>query len=137
MTLHREPVTPDKRRAMTPARKRRIWTAWEGKCWFCRQPVEVEGPTVIYDHVGTLWIKGSDADDDIGPIHAAPCNKIKTAADLKKIAKIKRIIAREDGTRRERPPIPSRPFGDQHRSMSHPTLKRTMSGKVVSREDVR
>ena len=89
-----EEVELDERRAMTPARKRRIWTAWEGKCWFCRTPVPMEGPGVIYDHVGTLWITGSDADKDIGPIHAAPCNKIKTAADLARIAKVKRERAK-------------------------------------------
>ncbi len=84
---------PDPRRAMTPARQKRIWEAWEGKCWFCRQAVDQSGPGVVYDHVYTLWIKGSDADADIGPIHAAPCNKIKTRADQAKIAKVKRLIA--------------------------------------------
>lgn len=96
--LRREEVEIDDRRAMTPARKRRIHAAWDGKCWFCRMPVPVEGPEVVYDHVATLWIKGSDADGDIGPIHAAPCNKLKTAADLKRIAKTKRQKAKHEGT---------------------------------------
>jgi hypothetical protein len=94
----REPVEVDDRRAMTPARKHRIWLAWDRKCWFCRMPVEESGPGVIYDHVGTLWITGSDADKDIGPIHAEPCNKLKTAADLKRIAKTKRQKAKHEGT---------------------------------------
>lgn len=94
----REEVEIDARRAMTPARKARIHAAWGGKCWFCRLPVDQEGPGVIYDHVGTLWITGSDADKDIGPVHAEPCNKLKTAADLKRIAKTKRQKAKHEGT---------------------------------------
>lgn len=122
-----EEVETDQRRAMTPARKRRIWEAWERKCWFCRMPVPMDGPEVIYDHVGTLWITGSDADKDIGPIHANPCNKAKTAADHKRIAKTKRQTKaclprepedREPGSIRSRgfekpqtkKPWPSRPF---------------------------
>lgn len=93
----REDVEIDDRRAMTPARKRRIHEAWGGKCTFCRLPVEVDGPGVVYDHVTPLWLKGSDADEDIGPIHAEPCNKLKTAADLKRIAKTKRQRAKDRG----------------------------------------
>jgi 5-methylcytosine-specific restriction protein A len=96
--MQREEVEIDDRRAMTPARKRRIWEAWKGKCWFCRMPVPVEGPEVVYDHVTQLWLKGSDADEDIGPIHAEPCNKLKTAADATQRAKTKRQKAKHDGT---------------------------------------
>lgn len=105
MSLTREPVEIDARRAMTPARKRRIWKAWDEKCWFCRMPVPEAGPEVVYDHVIGLWLKGSDADGDIGPIHAEPCNKLKTAADLKRIAKTKRQKLKNDG---DFPPSPSR-----------------------------
>lgn len=96
--FEREEVETDDRRAMTPARKHRIWLAWDGKCWFCRMPVEESGPGVVYDHVGTLWITGSDADKGIGPIHAEPCNKLKTAADQTRIAKTKRQKAKHEGT---------------------------------------
>ncbi len=50
----------------------------------------MEGPGVVYDHVNPLWLAGSDADEDIGPIHSDPCNKVKTKADAKRIAKTKR-----------------------------------------------
>jgi 5-methylcytosine-specific restriction endonuclease McrA len=115
---------PDKRRAMTRNRKRRIHAAWEGRCWYCGEPVELEGPTVVYDHVIALWIKGSDADEEIGPIHADPCNKIKTARDLKKIAKIKRLIKREAGEKKP-PRLMSRGFTHH--------LSRKFSGQVVPR----
>jgi hypothetical protein len=83
--------TPDPRRAMTPARRHRIWMAWGGKCWFCNLPVPESGPAVEYDHIPALWMKGSDADEDIGPIHKATCHKVKTAADASRRAKVKRI----------------------------------------------
>lgn len=129
--MTREPVETDDRRPMTPARKRRIWAAWEGKCWFCRMPVDQSGPGVVYDHVGTLWITGSDADKDIGPIHAATCNKLKTSADLKKIAKTKRQAAkclpREDDDE-ERPPsrLQGRGFDKTHtRGFDHQVRERS------------
>ena len=83
--------TPDARRAMTPARKARIHQAAGGVCYFCRQPVEVEGPGVEYDHVTALWMAGSDADEAIAPIHTEPCHRLKTAADASKRAKVKRL----------------------------------------------
>lgn len=98
MTLTREEVPTDERRAMTPARKARIWKAWDGRCWFCRMPVDQDGPGVIYDHTTGLWLAGSDADEAIAPIHAEPCNKLKTSADLKRIAKTRRQKAKNDGT---------------------------------------
>ena len=122
----REAFQIDDRRAMTPARKRRIHAAWDGKCWFCRMPVDLEGPGVVYDHVGTLWITGSDADSGIGPIHAATCNKIKTKADKGTIAHIKRLIAKND------PDQPRKPSRLKSRGFSK-TLSRKFSGQVVTR----
>lgn len=121
-TTRREEVERDDRRPMTRARKARIWRAWDERCWFCRMPVPMEGPEVIYDHVGTLWIKGSDEDDDIGPIHAATCNKVKTAADQTRIGKTKRMrklrldVPREPSKRRLSGrdfPIDNRPKGQK------------------------
>lgn len=61
----------------------------------------MEGEQVRYDHRVPLWIKGSDADHDIAPIHALTCDKGKTAKDLRDIAKIKRIIKKQT---EEKPP---------------------------------
>ena len=129
----RETVPTDRRRRMTPARKARIWNAWGQRCWLCRQPVPESGPEVIYDHVGTLFITGSDADADIGPIHAAPCNKLKTAADLTRIAKTKRQAHMRLDVERPKPSFPrskrklqSRGFDQRHR--------RRMNGVVGPKE---
>lgn len=75
---------------MTPARKLRIWEREGGVCWVCREAVEVTGPTVRYDHRGTLYITESDDDAGIFPIHLDPCDKAKTPKDLTRIAKTKR-----------------------------------------------
>lgn len=115
--------TPDKRRAMTPARKRRIHTAWNGLCWYCQLPVPMFGPGVVYDHVYGLWIKGSDDDADIGPIHAFTCNKVKTANDITVIAKIKRLIV---GPKVSKRTITGRGFQTD--------LTRRFDGTVVRRE---
>lgn len=75
-------------------------------------PVPMEGAGVVYDHVTPLFLNGSDADEDIGPIHAETCNKLKTSADLTRIAKTKRQAKKlgQDSEPREPSRIPSRGF---------------------------
>ena len=101
---------PDDRKAMTPARKRRLHMAAGGICIWCREPVPVEGPGVIYDHDLALDLGGTNDDENIGPLHTKPCNAIKTANDAVLIAKNRRRRAREDGTRRQRQQIKSPGF---------------------------
>jgi hypothetical protein len=88
-------VEIEARKAMTPARKRRIHAQHSGLCTYCGQDVEVSGPTVVYDHEIPLELGGADDDSNIGPIHASPCNKVKTALDIKAIAKCRRLVKRE------------------------------------------
>ena len=123
------PVKIHKRRPMWISRKKRIHEARKGLCAWCGKPVELKGPNVVYDHFIPLALGGSDLDDNIRPLHASPCDKIKTAFDKKRIAKAERIERRLNGTRRKRAKINGPPKG----SLSHPTLKRTLSGQVVPR----
>lgn len=97
------------RGAMTPSRKARIWNARNGLCGECAQPVDMIGPTVIYDHRIPLWISRSDADDGIWPVHnTQECNGVKTyQSDLPTIAKIKRIIKKSDPLTRPKPKMKS------------------------------
>ena len=110
---------------MTKARKKRVWEARNGKCWICGSPVEMTGPLVIYDHIIPLWIKGSDDDSDIAPIHALTCDKVKTPKDLKTIAKIKRLQKKSNPETRKISKIRSRGF-------DHSKTKK-FNGQVVSR----
>lgn len=90
LTIDRIPAFATPRKAMTPARKRRIHAQHKGLCTYCEHETEIMGPTVVYDHEIPLELGGADDDSNIGPIHASPCNKIKTAADAKRIAKMRR-----------------------------------------------
>ncbi len=91
MMLSRERVEIENRRAMTPARKARIHAMRDGKCWMCRKPVPVSGPDVIYDHKMPLELGGTDDNSNVWPLHREPCDKLKTAADRKRIDKAKRL----------------------------------------------
>lgn len=50
---------------------------------------------------------------NLRPIHYAPCHKNKTKADIRALAKVKRIL----GTTKNKPKraIPSRPFPEQRK----------------------
>lgn len=97
------------RAAMTPSRKARIHKLRAGLCMACGFPVEVAGPTVIYDHDIPLELGGADEDHNIGPLHAEPCNKAKTRADQRRIAKAKRQ-ARQGVKKSKGRPLRSRGF---------------------------
>jgi hypothetical protein len=97
----REKVEAPKRRPMTKARKVRIWTARNGLCGECGEPVPMLGKGVRYDHRGVLWITLDDSDDAIWPIHAA-CDARKTPGDISTVAKIKRLIRDADPETRKR-----------------------------------
>lgn len=103
-----EPVPPTKRRKVTKAERLEIWLRDNGKCARCGLPV-AWGTDLQIDHPNALINGGSDDRAAMVSLHVR-CHKEKTAADVRIAAKIKRIIAREDGTRRERPKIRSRPF---------------------------
>jgi hypothetical protein len=113
-----EEVSRDARRAMTPARKRRIHQMRGGVCGDCGDPVPVDGPGVVYDHRIALWIKGSDADEAFWPL-CEGCNDKKTngkGGDLSTIAKIKRIQKKHGGeTQPSKRPIKSRGFDKRFR----------------------
>lgn len=104
--MNRERVVATPRGPMTKARRLRIYLRCNGRC-VCGVKVPMEG-TVI-DHPITLWMGGPDEDDQLVYL-CGPCDKIKTAKDAGDRAKVKRLIARENGTRRPRKPIPSKGF---------------------------
>lgn len=113
----RPEATP--RRGMNATRRARIIAAQDGKCAGCSRP----GPFDV-DHRLTLWMSGPDEDHNCEAL-CILCHKRKTKADKSAIAKVKRIHARIDGTRRLRRPIPSRGFAKGHRPIpSRPFSKR-------------
>ena len=94
---------------MHEARKRRIWEAHGRCCYICREPIQMTGPTVRYDHKWQLAMDGPDDDDNIGPSHnTKECDKRKTARDAGVRAKVKRL---EAGPKPSKGTIQSRGFG--------------------------
>ena len=112
------------RRAMTKARKRRIWEANGRICYHCGEPVEMLGPTVRYDHRIGVWLTERDEDDDVSPAHLW-CDKPKTAEDQGRIAKVKRLIKKGAGQPRKPSKLQSRGFDKR--------LRKKMDGSVVRR----
>lgn len=108
--LTRPDVEIQDRGSMHPARKARIHKSRNGVCWMCGFAVPLEGPAVVYDHKLPLELGGPDEDWNIWPLHKEPCDRIKTAADRRRIAKAKRI-ERKRKAPQPTGSIPSRPFG--------------------------
>ena len=75
-------------------------------------------------------MSGIDDDLNIGPIHSAPCNKVKTAADARARAKVKRLLRKTkkppDATQQPKRQIRSRGFDK--------TVRKLFDGRVVRRE---
>ena len=98
--MSREPVTKTKRGYMGKGRKHRLWEAANGVCAWCLKAVDKYGAAVRYDHFIPLALGGPDTDDNIRPLHTRPCDAIKTAFDVKRIAKAKRLEKAERGERK-------------------------------------
>ncbi len=116
---------PEKRKYLTKAQKRFWHHVYFGQCAMCRAFIPPFGPGVHWDHRNPLGLTGTNEDDNWQPL-CDVCDAIKTPADQRRIAKAKRLVAREDGTRRPRKAIPGRKLGDAK-------LKRGFDGKVSNR----
>ena len=90
-----------KRRAMTAARKARIWDAAKGICHLCGLAIKAGEPWEA-EHVIALTCGGTDDDGNIRPAHV-DCHAGKTRDDKKTGAKLTRIKARNIGIKR--PPM--------------------------------
>ena len=117
----REPVQPTPRAAMTRDRRLRIYLACNGRCE-CGAKVPMAG-TVI-DHRIPLFMGGADDDANLRFL-CRVCDKLKTANDAAERGHVKRLLARQDGTRRPRQPIKSRGF-DKSKT-------KKFNGEVVAR----
>lgn len=102
------------RKPLTPKQRAELFAAHEGRCYLCGEKIK-SGEPWDDEHVIQRWVSGDDSLANRRPAHRLTCHKVKTANDATVRAKVKRIIAREDGTRRERKPIPSRGFSDRTR----------------------
>lgn len=128
MTLNplrlREPVVIPPRKPPTKAEKVAAWNASGGLCWWCGKPVPPEGPGVEWDHDIPREISADDSAGNLRPLHSK-CHDAKTfgaGGDISTIAKTKRQARLAGAKVRKRSGL-----------SKHPTLKRTLDGRVVPR----
>ena len=121
-----EDVGTTKRKAMSGARRLRIWERAKGICWICERRIE-SGDAWIVEHARPLVLGGPDVDANCAPAHVA-CADAKThgpAGDLAQGARAKRIKAKHVGAKPpSRTPLP---FGRGTR------WKKKLSGEIVVR----
>lgn len=104
--MRREEAPATKRRPMTAARRARILRL---RGAVCAHPECDRSEGLEIDHVLPLELGGSDDDDNLEPLCPVH-HRRKTRADIKRIAKARRIRKKEAGEVRAKKPIRSRPF---------------------------
>jgi 5-methylcytosine-specific restriction endonuclease McrA len=112
-----EPVEATPRKAMTPARRKRIWDRDNGQCGECGTPVPLKGTVV--DHDLGLFQGGPDNDENCRFL-CARCDDVKTnTVDAKINAKIRRLKAEHERDEPKPPSkIPSRPFPEDYQPLA-------------------
>jgi len=95
--MDREPVEATRRRSMTPARRRAVLIR-AGLC--CQHPGCVMSQGLEIDHIIPLELGGLDEDANLQAL-CYTHHKSKTKADIKRIAKARRL-------RNKKPPDPNR-----------------------------
>lgn len=119
-------MSPEKRKPLTRRQVIEIVLRQEGCCACpCKQKLQPLTEGVIDEHVIALALGGTN-DLANRELWRKPCAALKTASkDAPAIGKVRRIIARNEGTRRVRKAIPSRPFPEGKRAIpSRPFPKR-------------
>lgn len=129
-----ERVEPTKRKPLTKAQKAFLLDQQGDLCGNCATPLvaALEGGAKVYgpmidEHILPLFVGGSN-DLENRAMWCVPCSSAKTKAEAAPNAKIRRIIARTDGTRRERQKIPG---GGFRKSATH--KRQIGTGKVIPR----
>lgn len=85
----RELLDGTPRKAMTPARRKAVYAAYDGRCAGCDDVLA--GPYQI-DHIIPLALGGADEFHNLAAL-CVSCHRGKTASDLRRIAKAKRQAA--------------------------------------------
>lgn len=113
------------RRALSAKERLRLFTLHNGICHLCETKIHGIREAWEIEHRLALALGGADDDENRHPAHVK-CHKIKTAADVGRLAKADREKARHLGAK-----APSRtplPCGRKSR------WKRTVAGRTILRE---
>jgi 5-methylcytosine-specific restriction endonuclease McrA len=119
----REPVKITARKAFTPKQRLEVLLACKGRCAICRE--KITGPFEV-EHRVPLALGGTNDPSNLEAVHPTPCHALKTLADVKAIAKARRLAGETCAGPTKRP-LKSRGF-DKTRS-------RKFNGSVVKREE--
>jgi len=123
--MTRQPQEATPRKAMTDARRAKIFLAHKGRCADCGVKITRGQDAYQIDHPTQLWMGGPD-EDDVCRLLCQPCYKAKNAKDATDRAKVKRLIRDADPEQRKsRRPLKSRGFDK--------TKSKRMDGTVVAR----
>lgn len=127
--MTRPPVELHARKGFTPKQRADVFTRAGGRCGVCGGKIAAAFAWEV-EHRVPLALGGTNEPDNLEPVHAdlAPfgCHAKKTRADVKAIAKAKRL-AGETGAERQKRAIPSRGFpkdGPKQKIPSRPFPKR-------------
>jgi 5-methylcytosine-specific restriction endonuclease McrA len=129
----REKVESTPRKRLTKAQKAELLARQNDLCGECGVSLvwRVEGGHKVYgpmidEHVLRLFLGGSNHMEN-RQIWCISCSKEKTRREATENAKVRRMIAKADPETRKPSRMQSKGF------RKHPTLKRTLRGKVVPR----
>lgn len=110
-------VGATKRKAMTPARRLRIWEAHKGICCLCSMPINGTREPWIIEHLVCLGLGAKDEDANCAPAHEA-CRRDKDKLDVAAIAKAKRNKQRHLGIKAPKQTIKSPGFVKREKTHS-------------------
>lgn len=110
------------RRPLSPRQRLEMWERHKGVCCICTFKIDGIREPWIDEHIIPLAMGGSNDPENRGPAHVS-CAKVKTSADLRNVAKAKRVKQRHLGIKK-----PSRMPGSRDSN-----IKLTMRGEVVDR----
>jgi 5-methylcytosine-specific restriction endonuclease McrA len=112
------------RRRLTKKQRLAVHHAHGGECHICGSRINLAREDFEVEHVVPLALGGADTFDNWRPAHVG-CHAGKTAKDIRKIAKAKRVKAKHDGTYRA-------PRHIVAGSVASP-FKRCINGAVIER----
>jgi 5-methylcytosine-specific restriction endonuclease McrA len=128
MATNSTDVGTTKRKRLSPRERLSVWEKHKGVCALCHLQINGVREKWIVEHMIALELGGADDESNMAPVHKA-CADEKTngkRGDHAMAAKAKRAKRRHLGIKESKNPLPG---GKGSK------WKKTMSGKVVLRED--
>ena len=87
------------RKTISALRRLKIFESADGRCYICEQKIKV-GEAWEADHVIPFALGGADDESNMRPAHKV-CHAPKTVADVRRIAKAKRMAAKHHGIKKQ------------------------------------